>query len=90
MGPTALLLLRLQFTISFHSIFPSFTIGLAAWLTVLEALGLATGRAVYRVVFEVWLKIFGAACSRHSRRDEIRLRQGRQAVPDQGTEASPQ
>ena len=43
---TALLLSRIQFafTISFHIIFPSFTIGLAAWLTVLEALGLATGR----------------------------------------------
>ena len=60
---TALLLSRIQFafTISFHIIFPSFTIGLAAWLTVLEALGLATGRAVYRVVFEFWLKIFGVA-----------------------------
>src|ERR1700689_283816 len=60
---TALLLSRLQFafTISFHIIFPSFTIGLAAWLTVLEALGLATGRPVYRVVFEFWLKIFGVA-----------------------------
>src|SRR5262249_17188866 len=60
---TALLLSRLQFpfTISFHIIFPSFTIGLAAWLTVLEALALAPGRPVYRVVFEFWLKIFGVA-----------------------------
>ena len=34
MDVTALLLSRLQFafTISFHIIFPSFTIGLAAWL----------------------------------------------------------
>src|ERR1700739_4286599 len=60
---TALLLSRLQFafTISFHIIFPSFTIGLAAWLTVLEALGLVTGRPAYRTVFEFWLKIFGVA-----------------------------
>src|ERR1700751_1858084 len=60
---TPLLLSRLQFafTISFHIIFPSFTIGLAAWLTVLEALHIATGRAVYRVLFEFWLKIFGVA-----------------------------
>jgi cytochrome bd ubiquinol oxidase subunit I len=59
----ALLLSRLQFafTISFHIIFPSFTIGLAAWLTVLEALHLKTGRQVYREVFEFWLKIFGVA-----------------------------
>jgi cytochrome bd ubiquinol oxidase subunit I len=57
----ALLLSRLQFafTISFHIIYPSFTIGLAAWLTVLEALNLWTGRPVYRQVFEFWLKIFG-------------------------------
>ena len=63
MDATALLLSRLQFafTISFHIIFPSFTIGLAAWLTILEALSLATGRPAYRVVFEFWLKIFGVA-----------------------------
>ena len=60
---SALLLSRLQFafTVSFHIIFPSFTIGLAAWLTVLEALHLRTRRPVYRVVFEFWLKIFGVA-----------------------------
>ena len=60
---TALLLSRLQFafTISFHIIFPSFTIGLAAYLTILEGLHLATGRPTYRVLFEFWLKIFAAA-----------------------------
>ena len=60
---TALLLSRLQFafTVSFHIIFPSFTIGLAAWLTILEALHLGTGRPVFRRVFEFWLKIFGVA-----------------------------
>src|ERR1700761_8702647 len=63
MDITALLLSRLQFafTVSFHIIFPSFTIGLAAWLTVLEALYLWTGRPAYRLVFEFWLKIFGVA-----------------------------
>jgi cytochrome bd ubiquinol oxidase subunit I len=63
MDLTALLLSRLQFafTVSFHIIFPSFTIGLAAWLTVLEALHLWTGRPAYRLVFEFWLKIFGVA-----------------------------
>src|SRR6201982_1198379 len=63
MDMTALLLSRIQFafTITFHIIFPSFTIGLAAWLTVLEALSFATGRPVYRVIFEFWLKIFGVA-----------------------------
>jgi cytochrome bd ubiquinol oxidase subunit I len=63
MDTTALLLSRLQFafTVSFHIIFPSFTIGLAAWLTVLEALHLWTRRPAYRLVFEFWLKIFGIA-----------------------------
>jgi cytochrome bd ubiquinol oxidase subunit I len=63
MDSTALLLSRIQFgfTVSFHIIFPAFTIGLAAWLTVLEALHLRTGRAVYQALFEFWLKIFGVA-----------------------------
>jgi cytochrome bd ubiquinol oxidase subunit I len=63
MDSTALLLSRIQFgfTISFHIIFPAFTIGLAAWLTVLEALHLRTGRPVYQSLFEFWLKIFGVA-----------------------------
>ncbi|AMA56289.1 cytochrome ubiquinol oxidase subunit I [Bradyrhizobium sp. CCGE-LA001] len=63
MDPTALLLSRLQFafTISFHIIFPAFTIGLAAWLTVLEAMHLHSGKPVYRTLFEFWLKIFGVA-----------------------------
>src|SRR5690348_17241554 len=60
---TALLLSRLQFafTVSFHIIFPSFTIGLALWLTVLETAYLGTGRPVFRGVFDFWLKIFGVA-----------------------------
>src|ERR1700752_5117662 len=63
MDATALLISRIQFgfVISFHIIFPAFTIGLAAWLTVLEALHLRTGRAVYQTLFEFWLKIFGLA-----------------------------
>src|SRR3977135_4532534 len=63
MDTTALILSRLQFafTISFHIIFPAFSIGLAAWLTILEALHLTTDRPAYRVLFEFWLKIFGVA-----------------------------
>jgi cytochrome d ubiquinol oxidase subunit I len=59
-GDTALLLARAQFafTISFHFIFPAFTIGLASYLAVLEGLWLATGRAVYLTLFRYWLKIF--------------------------------
>ncbi|MBK3665005.1 cytochrome ubiquinol oxidase subunit I [Bradyrhizobium diazoefficiens] len=58
---TALLLSRVQFafTVSFHIIFPSFTIGVAAWLTMLEAFHLISGKPVYRRLFDFWLKIFG-------------------------------
>jgi len=58
-----LLLSRIQFafTISYHIIFPAFTIGLAAWLTLLEALSIVTGRPVYRRLFDFWLGIFGVA-----------------------------
>ena len=44
----ALFLSRVQFgfTISFHIIFPSFTIGLASWLAALEFNWLRTGRPI--------------------------------------------
>ena len=45
----ALTLARAQFafTVSFHFIFPSFSIGLASYLMVLEGLWLKTGSALY-------------------------------------------
>ena len=57
------LLSRLQFafTISFHIIFPSFTIGLAAWLALLEGRWLLTGNPYYRQLFDFWLKVFGVS-----------------------------
>ena len=57
---TSLFLSRLQFafTVSFHIIFPAFTVGLAAWLTFLEALRLWTGKPIYRRLFDFWLRIF--------------------------------
>ena len=60
MDMTAIDLARLQFafTVSAHIFFPAFTIGLASYLAVLEALWLATRRDVYMRVFEYWLKIF--------------------------------
>jgi cytochrome d ubiquinol oxidase subunit I len=56
----ALLLARFQFgfTISFHFIFPAFTIGLASYLAVLEALWLRTGKSLYLDLYKYWLKIF--------------------------------
>lgn len=56
----AVLLARIQFafTITFHIIFPGLSIGLAAYLTVLEGLWLKTGKPVYLATFKYWLKIF--------------------------------
>ena len=56
----ALSLARAQFafTISFHIVFPAFSIGLASYLAVLEGLWLRTGRALYIDAFRYWLKIF--------------------------------
>ena len=59
----AVLLSRIQFafTISFHIIFPSFTIGLAAWLALLEGRWLLTRNPYYRQLFDFWLKVFGVS-----------------------------
>src|SRR5216684_3499235 len=56
----AVLLARAQFafTVSFHFIFPAFSIGLASYLAVLEALWLKTGRGVYANLYRYWIKVF--------------------------------
>jgi cytochrome d ubiquinol oxidase subunit I len=59
-GVDALLLARAQFafTVSFHFLFPAFSIGLASYLMVLEGLWLATGKGLYANLYRYWLKIF--------------------------------
>ena len=59
----ALILARMQFafTVAFHIVFPAFSIGLASYLAVLEALWLKTGRDLYLNLFKYWLKIFAVA-----------------------------
>lgn len=53
--------IQFAFVVTFHIIFPSFTIGLAAWLAVLEWRGQATGNPIYRTLFDFWLKIFAVS-----------------------------
>ena len=50
----AVFLARMQFafTVTFHIVFPVFTIGLASYLAVLEALWLKTGRELYMDLFK--------------------------------------
>ncbi|KIN73806.1 Quinol oxidase subunit I QxtA [Sulfitobacter guttiformis KCTC 32187] len=52
-GFSAELLARFQFafTVSFHIIFPAFSIGLASYLAVLNALWLKTGNGTYKMLF---------------------------------------
>ncbi len=50
--------IQFAFTVSFHILFPSFTIGLASWLSVLEWRWLKTGKQVYADVYRMWVKIF--------------------------------
>jgi cytochrome bd ubiquinol oxidase subunit I len=59
----AVLLARIQFgfTVSFHFIFPAFSIGLASYLAVLEGLWLRTGKDIYIDLFRYWVKIFAVA-----------------------------
>ena len=58
-----LLLSRIQFafTISFHIIFPAFTIGLASFLAVVEGIWLRSGNDIYKELYKFWIKIF-AVC----------------------------
>ncbi|GGG60684.1 cytochrome ubiquinol oxidase subunit I [Salipiger pallidus] len=60
LGLDALMLARIQFgfTVSFHFIFPSISIGLASYLAVLNAMWLWTKDETYLNVFNYWLKIF--------------------------------
>lgn len=53
--------LQFAFTVSFHIIFPSFSIGLASYLAVLNGLHFFTRKPVYLTVFNYWKKIFAVA-----------------------------
>jgi cytochrome d ubiquinol oxidase subunit I len=59
--PVLLARIQFAFTISFHIIFPAFTIGLASWLAVVEWRWLKTGDKVYEEIYRMWIKIF-AVC----------------------------
>jgi cytochrome d ubiquinol oxidase subunit I len=60
LGMTAEILARIQFafTVSFHFIFPAFSIGTAAYIAVLNALWLWKRDPAYLKLFEYWKTIF--------------------------------
>jgi len=59
----AFLLSRIQFafTISFHIVFPAFTIGLSAYIATLLALWLKTGDRKFHLLARFWTKIFAVS-----------------------------
>ncbi len=63
MSLDAAMLARVQFafTVSFHIIFPTTSIGLAMFLTVVEGLWLKTRNPVYLQLYRFWLGIFAMA-----------------------------
>ncbi|MPZ57304.1 MAG: cytochrome ubiquinol oxidase subunit I [Rhizobiales bacterium] len=61
LDPVLLARLQFAFTISFHIIFPSFTIGLAAYIATLEVMWSWTGQDRYRRVARFWTKIFAVS-----------------------------
>lgn len=58
LDPVFLARLQFAFTISFHILFPSFTIGLASWLAVVEWRWLVTKDEIYKEVYKFWIKVF--------------------------------
>jgi len=59
--PVLLARWQFAFTISFHIIFPSFTIGLSAYIATLEILWGWTGRDVYKDIARFWTRIFAVS-----------------------------
>jgi cytochrome d ubiquinol oxidase subunit I len=59
----AVLLARIQFafTVAFHIIFPTFTIGLSAWIATLLVVWQRTGLERYRTLARFWTRIFAVS-----------------------------
>lgn len=58
LDPVLLARIQFAFTISFHIIFPAFTIGLSAYIATLEVIWLRTKRERFHLLARFWTKIF--------------------------------
>ena len=58
LDPSTLARIQFGFTVSFHIIFPTMSIGLASFLAVTEALWLKTKDPLYIQIYKFWLSIF--------------------------------
>jgi cytochrome d ubiquinol oxidase subunit I len=61
LDPVLLARLQFAFTISFHIIFPSFTIGLSAYIATLEVLWVTTDLDRYQRIARFWTRIFAVS-----------------------------
>ncbi len=61
LDPVLLARLQFAFTVSFHIIFPTFTIGIAIYLATLEVLWGWTGAQRYKRLAAFWTKIFAVS-----------------------------
>lgn len=57
---TTIVLARIQFAFSvgFHIIYPSFSIGMSLFLAIVECLWLRTGKEIYLNIYRLWIKVF--------------------------------
>src|SRR5271157_2765169 len=58
LDPVILARILFAFTITFHIMFPTMSIGLATFLAVMEGLWLKTKNPVYLEIYRFWLSIF--------------------------------
>ncbi len=61
MDPVVLSRIQFAWVIAWHFLLPAFTIGLAAFIAVLEGLNLFTGREIYLRISTFWIKIFAVS-----------------------------
>jgi cytochrome d ubiquinol oxidase subunit I len=61
LDPVLLARLQFAFTVTFHIIFPAFTIGLSAYIATLEVMWLRTGTEHYHLIARFWTKIFAVS-----------------------------
>src|SRR5690554_715270 len=58
LDPVLLSRLQFAFVVSFHAIFPVFTLGLASYITVLQALFFKTRNPAWDRLALLWTKVF--------------------------------
>ncbi|MCH8498699.1 MAG: cytochrome ubiquinol oxidase subunit I [Marinobacter sp.] len=58
LDPILLSRIQFAFVVSFHAIFPVFTIGLASFIALLEGLSFKTGDPIWERLSKFWIKVF--------------------------------